>query len=70
MTYDQVSQIPDFKYNYDRMMWLDRKTKRGVDVEFRGEVTENETDEWMFFSDTPISDGSRKELIRVLEGGK
>jgi hypothetical protein len=66
-----------YKYNYDRMMYINREARKAFSVEFVDDSPEAEidskikepksTDEWEFYTNLPMSPGTKKELKRVLQ---
>jgi hypothetical protein len=72
---DILSQA-DFRYNFDRDLYVNRALKKAFSLEFVDDHPEDElrkliqerTDEngWRFYFNHPPSDGVRRELERVL----
>ncbi len=66
-----------YRYNYDRMMYINRKTKKAFSVEFvddeplsriRSKIQEPTKEaEWKFYTNLPVSEGTERELRRVLQ---
>ncbi len=66
-----------YAYNFDRMMYINRKARKAFSVEFVDESPETEielkirepktVDEWRFYTNLPMSEGTVKELKRVLQ---
>ena len=65
-----------FRYNFDRMMYVNPVAKKAFSYEFvddhgeadiRESIQEaNDTAEWRFYFNTPPPDGARREFERVL----
>ena len=66
-----------YAYNLDRMMFINRQAKKAFSVEFIDDHPESEIElriqepnveaDWRFYTDLPMSAGTRKELKRVLQ---
>jgi len=66
-----------YAYNFDRMMFINRAVKKAFSIEFIDDKPEtelasliqkpNEEADWRFYTDLPMSEGSKKELKRVLQ---
>jgi hypothetical protein len=64
-------------YNFDRMMFINRKAKKAFSFEYiddhpesviESKISEqNDSDDWRFYTDLPMSAGTEKELKRVLQ---
>jgi hypothetical protein len=65
-----------YVYNFDRMMYINRQVKKAFSIEFIDDQPEteivsriqepNQEADWHFYTSLPMSEGSRKELKRVL----
>ncbi len=65
-----------YRYNFDRMMYINRDAKKAFSIEFVDDKPEteiiekiqepNEEADWRFYTSLPMSEGSKKELKRVL----
>jgi hypothetical protein len=65
-----------YAYNFDRMMYVNRRDKKAFSVEFIEDHPESEiqshiqesTDgsDWRFYTNWPIAEGIERELKRVL----
>jgi hypothetical protein len=66
-----------YAYNFDRMMYINRGAKKAFSVEFIDDHQEieiasriqepNDEQEWRFYTSLPMSEGTKKELTRVLQ---
>ena len=66
-----------YAYNFDRMMFINRQAKKAFSIEFVDDHPETEiaskiqepTDEaeWCFYTNLPMSEGTKRELKRVLQ---
>ena len=66
-----------YAYNFDRMMYINRRAKKAFSVEFiddhpkediASKIQEpNDATDWLFYTSLPMSDGTKKELKRVLQ---
>jgi hypothetical protein len=66
-----------YAYNFDRMMYINRQAKKAFSVEFiddhqeaeiASRIREPNTDQdWHFYTSLPMSEGTKKELKRVLQ---
>jgi hypothetical protein len=66
-----------YAYNYERMMFINRQAKKAFSVEFIDDKPESEIEtliqkpnaeaDWLFFTSLPMSEGTKKELKRVLQ---
>jgi hypothetical protein len=66
-----------YAYNFDRMMYINRQAKKAFSIEFIDDNPEaeiasriqepNEEADWHFYTSLPMSEGSKKELKRVLQ---
>ncbi|HZL25933.1 MAG TPA: hypothetical protein VFC39_05330 [Acidobacteriaceae bacterium] len=66
-----------YAYNFDRMMYINRAVKKAFSIEFIDDKPEtelttliqqpNQEADWLFFTSLPMSEGTRKELKRVLQ---
>ena len=66
-----------YAYNFDRLMFINRQAKKAFSVEFIDDHPEaeiesriqepNDQADWLFYTDLPMSDGTRKELKKVLQ---
>jgi hypothetical protein len=66
-----------YAYNFDRMMYINRKVKKAFSIEFVDDNPESEIaskiqeskcdDDWHFYTNLPMSEGTAKELKRVLQ---
>jgi hypothetical protein len=66
----------DYRYNFDRDLYVNRQTKKAFSLEFVDDHAEEEIrmriDEdtdgtgWRFYFNFPPSDGARRELERLL----
>jgi hypothetical protein len=66
-----------YAYNFDRMMYINRQVKKAFSFEFvddnpksaiETKIRERNGDgEWRFYSSLPMSEGTKKELKRVLQ---
>jgi hypothetical protein len=73
----QILEQAGYRYNFDRMLYVNRRQKKAFSVEF---VDDNRVEEiqrrineppvaaqWQLYFNEPISDGVRRELQRVLD---
>jgi hypothetical protein len=66
-----------YAYNFDRMMYINRRAKKAFSIEFIDDNPEaviasrihepNSEEEWRFYTSLPMSEGTEKELKRVLQ---
>jgi len=66
-----------YAYNFDRMMYINRQAKKAFSIEFVDDNPESEIasriqepksdDDWRFYTDLPMSEGTEKELKKVLQ---
>ncbi len=73
----QLLETAGFKYNFDRMMFINRQDKRAFSIEFVDDKPETEIElkisepkakaEWEFYTNSPMSEGMKRELERVLQ---
>ncbi len=73
----QLLDTAGYSYNFDRMMYINREAKKAFSVEFiddhpeteiRSKIQEPSPDEdWSFYTNSDLSEGTRKELKRVLQ---
>jgi hypothetical protein len=66
----------DYRYNFDRDIYFNRKAKKAFSLEFVDDKPEEElvrriqestaTDQWTFYFNSDPSEGVRRELERVL----
>jgi hypothetical protein len=65
-----------YAYNFDRMMYINRGAKKAFSIEFIDDNPESEiaskiqepnSEEWRFYTSLPMSEGTEKELKRVLQ---
>lgn len=73
----QLLETAGFKYNFDRMMFINRQDKRAFSIEFVDDRPETEIElkirepkseaEWQFYTNSPMSEGMKKELVKVLQ---
>lgn len=66
-----------YAYNFDRMMFVNRQAKKAFSVEFVDDKPEaeivksiqepNQEADWHFYTSLPMSEGTRRELKRVLQ---
>jgi hypothetical protein len=66
-----------YAYNFDRMMYINREAKKAFSVEFiddnpqeeiASKISEPNTEaDWLFYTSLQMSEGTRKELKRVLQ---
>jgi hypothetical protein len=66
-----------YAYSFDRMMYINREAKKAFSVEFIDDNPEAEIEskiqepteatEWRFYTNLPVSPGTKKELERVLQ---
>lgn len=66
-----------YAYNFDRMMYINRQVKKAFSIEFIDDNPESviassihepkSADEWHFYTNLPMSEGTEKELKRVLQ---
>ncbi len=66
-----------YAYNFDRMMYINREVRKAFSVEFVDDSPEKEivskirepksVDDWKFYTNLPMSEGTVKELKRVLQ---
>jgi hypothetical protein len=64
-------------YNFDRMMYINRQVKKAFSFEFVDDNSKsaietkigemNGDGEWRFYTSLPMSEGTKKELKRVLQ---
>ena len=65
-----------YSYNFDRMMYINRQAKKAFSVEFVDDNPESviashiqeskNGDDWRFYTNLPMSEGTEKELKKVL----
>jgi hypothetical protein len=65
-----------YAYNFDRMMYINRKEKKAFSIEFiddhpkeeiASRISEPKTEQdWRFYTNWPIAEGIERELKRVL----
>lgn len=65
-----------YTYNFDRMMYINRQAKKAFSVEFVDDNPESvigsliqepkSDDDWRFYTSSPMSEGTEKELKKVL----
>jgi hypothetical protein len=65
-----------YAYNFDRMMYINRQAKKAFSIEFvedspkaeiASKIQEPDSDDWQFYTNLPMSEGTEKELKRVLQ---
>ncbi len=66
-----------YSYNFDRMMYINREARKAFSVEFIDDHPEAEIsskiqepsldEDWSFYTNSDLSEGTRKELKRVLQ---
>ncbi len=66
-----------YVYNFERMMYINRRDKKAFSYEFiddnlepviKSKIQEpNREQDWHIYTSLPMSDGAKKELIRVLQ---
>jgi hypothetical protein len=66
-----------YSYNFDRMMYINRQAKKAFSVEFVDDKPEsvivsrirepNLGTDWRFYTSLPMSEGTKRELKRVLQ---
>lgn len=66
-----------YAYNFDRMMFINRQAKKAFSIEFVDDYPEteiaskiqepNDEAEWRFYTSLPMSEGTKRELKRVLQ---
>jgi hypothetical protein len=73
----QLLDTAGYAYNFDRMMYINRKVKKAFSIEFVDDNPQSELaskiqepkcdDDWRFYTNLPMSEGTEKELKRVLQ---
>jgi len=73
----QILDAAGYRYNYDRMMYINRQAKKAFSVEYIDDNPEseissrihepNDAADWHFYTSLPMSEGTRKELKKVLQ---
>jgi hypothetical protein len=76
MTKSDILLEANFRYNFDRDLWVNRKEKKAFSIEFVDDHPEEEIVErigentanngWTFYFNLPPSEGVKHELERVL----
>jgi hypothetical protein len=65
-----------YYYNFDRMMYINRKAKKAFSVEFvddhpeaeiRSKIEEPIHEDWRFYTNSDLPESTKKELKRVLQ---
>ena len=66
-----------YSYNFDRMMYINREAKKAFSVEFIDDHPETEIlskiqepteeEDWHFYTNSDLSEGTKRELKRVLQ---
>lgn len=66
----------NYRYNFDRDLWINREAKKAFSIEFVDDEPEQEIvrrigeptggNGWTFYFNLPPSDGVKRELERVL----
>lgn len=66
-----------YAYNFDRLMYINRIARKAFSYEYvddnpksviESKIREgNGDDEWRFYTNLPMSEGTKKELKRVLQ---
>jgi hypothetical protein len=66
-----------YAYNFDRMMYINRQAKKAFSIEFVDDHREedlvskiqepNQDADWRIYTSLPMSDGTERELKRVLQ---
>jgi hypothetical protein len=66
-----------YAYNFDRMMYINRLAKKAFSIEYIDDNPEaviasriyepNSEEQWRFYTSLPMSEGTEKELKRVLQ---
>lgn len=67
----------EYTYNFDRMMYINHKTKKAFSLEFVEDhaaadiasriASPTSGEEWCFYTNMPLSEGVQRELKRVLQ---
>jgi len=73
----QLLDSAGYAYNFDRMMYINRQARKAFSVEYVDDHQEaeiasriqepNDEHDWRFYTSLPMSEGTRKELKRVLQ---
>jgi hypothetical protein len=65
-----------YAYNFDRMMYINRQAKKAFSIEYiednpesviASHIHEPGSEEWRIFTSLPMSEGTERELKRVLQ---
>jgi hypothetical protein len=66
-----------YAYNFDRMMYINRQARKAFSFEFVDDNPESvivssiqepkNDDDWRFYTNLPMSEGTEKELKKVLQ---
>jgi hypothetical protein len=66
-----------YAYNFDRMMYINREAKKAFSIEFIDDHAEEEIrskiqeptneEDWHFYTNSDLSEGTKRELKRVLQ---
>jgi len=73
----QLLDSAGYVYNFDRMMYINRQAKKAFSIEFIDDNPEsviasrirepNSERDWRIYTNLQMSEGTRKELNRVLQ---
>ena len=73
---EQILEGAGYRYNFDREIYFNRKTKKAFSADFVEDHTENDLErciseqersrEWHFFFNSPASDAVKRELANLL----
>jgi hypothetical protein len=73
----QLLDSAGYVYNFDRMMYINRQAKKAFSIEFIDDNPEsviathihepNRERDWRIYTNLQMSEGTRKELNRVLQ---
>jgi hypothetical protein len=73
----QLLDSAGYAYNFDRMMYINRQARKAFSIEYIDDNPESVIvsrihepkggDDWHFYTNLPMSEGTAKELKRVLQ---
>jgi hypothetical protein len=73
---DQILEDAGYAYSLDRMMYVNRRTKKVFSVQFVEDSSEDQLQkcidedsggaEWRFYVNSPLPEGVKRELERLL----
>ena len=71
----EILRSNGYRYNFDRMIYLNRKAKKAFSADYvddhnleeiRASIEKEPTSDWQFFFNSPPSSGVKRELGEVL----